>query len=270
MSALAPRQGPGRARAAERRADPADSRHRRAVQGSQRAGRSRRSRRSAARRSSICSSRPRPARGSRSSSPRSGCRADTVNVATSGSSVSKGETLVDTARNLEAMRIDMVVIRHGASGAAQFLGERIESNVINAGDGKHEHPTQGLLDMLTLRDRFGAHRGAQGRHLRRHPAQPRGAQQHLGPAPSSAREVGVCGPRSLLPRNVAGARRDGSAAHRGRDPVGRRAQHPAAPARADAGGLHPVAARVQPRLRRHAASGWRGRRRTSSSCTRAR
>ena len=58
--------------------------------------------------------------------------ADTVNVAASGSSVSKGETLVDTARNLEAMRIDMVVIRHGASGAAQFLAQRIESNVINA------------------------------------------------------------------------------------------------------------------------------------------
>src|SRR5687768_1845649 len=80
--------------------------------------------------------------------------ADTVNVASTGSSVSKGETLVDTARNLEAMRIDMVVIRHGASGAAQFLAERIESNVINAGDGTHEHPTQGLLDLLTLRDHF--------------------------------------------------------------------------------------------------------------------
>ncbi|HEX6751067.1 MAG TPA: hypothetical protein VF092_27505, partial [Longimicrobium sp.] len=81
--------------------------------------------------------------------------ADTVSISTTGSSVQKGETLVDTARNLEAMRIDMVVIRHGASGAAQFLGQRIRSNVINAGDGKHEHPTQGLLDMLTLRDRFG-------------------------------------------------------------------------------------------------------------------
>ena len=77
--------------------------------------------------------------------------ADTVNVATSGSSVSKGETLVDTARNLEAMRIDMVVIRHHASGAAKFLADRIESNVINAGDGRHAHPTQGLLDMYTIR-----------------------------------------------------------------------------------------------------------------------
>src|SRR5687767_15587955 len=85
--------------------------------------------------------------------------ADTVNVASSGSSVSKGETLVDTARNLEAMRIDMVVIRHGSSGAARFLADRIESNVINAGDGTHEHPTQGLLDLLTLRDRLGDLKG---------------------------------------------------------------------------------------------------------------
>src|SRR5688572_9781892 len=81
--------------------------------------------------------------------------ADTVNIASSGSSVVKGETLVDTARNLEAMRIDMVVIRHGSSGAAKFLADRIPSNVINAGDGLHEHPTQGLLDLLTLRDHFG-------------------------------------------------------------------------------------------------------------------
>ncbi|MFB6241056.1 MAG: aspartate carbamoyltransferase, partial [Gemmatimonadota bacterium] len=81
--------------------------------------------------------------------------ADTVNVSAKGSSVEKGETLVDTARNLEAMRIDMVVMRHGAAGAAQFLGDRISSNVINAGDGQHEHPTQALLDLLTLRAEFG-------------------------------------------------------------------------------------------------------------------
>ncbi|MBI3082025.1 MAG: aspartate carbamoyltransferase, partial [Gemmatimonadetes bacterium] len=81
--------------------------------------------------------------------------ADTVNIAAMGSSVVKGETLVDTARNLEAMRIDMVVIRHSSSGAARFLAERIPSNVINAGDGQHEHPTQALLDLLTVRDRLG-------------------------------------------------------------------------------------------------------------------
>jgi aspartate carbamoyltransferase catalytic subunit len=124
--------------------------------------------------------------------------ADTVNVASSGSSVSKGETLVDTARNLEAMRIDMVVIRHGASGAAQFLAERIESNVINAGDGTHEHPTQGLLDLLTLRDRFGRLEGLKvcicGDVLHS-----RVARSNIWGLQKMGAEVGVCGPRSLLP-----------------------------------------------------------------------
>ena len=167
-----------------------------------------------------------------------------------GLSVSKGETLVDTARNLEAMRIDMVVIRHGASGAAQFLGQRIRSNVINAGDGKHEHPTQGLLDMLTLRDRFGRIEGLKvaicGDILHS-----RVARSNIWGLTKLGAEVGVCGPATLLPRNVRGARRHGPAPDRGRDPVGRRAQRAAPPARADAGGLPPVAARVQPGLRRH-------------------
>ncbi len=127
--------------------------------------------------------------------------ADTVNVAASGSSVSKGETLVDTARNLEAMRIDMVVIRHGASGAAQFLGQRIRSNVINAGDGKHEHPTQALLDMLTLRDRFGRLDGLKvaicGDVLHS-----RVARSNIWGLTKLGAEVGVCGPPTLLPRNV--------------------------------------------------------------------
>src|SRR5437764_1492012 len=90
--------------------------------------------------------------------------ADTVNVAASGSAVQKGETLVDTARNLEAMRIDMVVIRHPSSGAAEFLGNRIRSNVVNAGDGKHEHPTQALLDLLTIRGVEMDSRVADGPH----------------------------------------------------------------------------------------------------------
>jgi aspartate carbamoyltransferase catalytic subunit len=127
--------------------------------------------------------------------------ADTVNVGASGSSVSKGETLVDTARNLEAMRIDMVVIRHGASGAAQFLGQRIRSNVINAGDGKHEHPTQALLDMLTLRDRFGRLAGLKvaicGDVLHS-----RVARSNIWGLVKLGAEVGVCGPATLLPRNV--------------------------------------------------------------------
>jgi aspartate carbamoyltransferase catalytic subunit len=129
--------------------------------------------------------------------------ADTVNVAVSGSSVSKGETLVDTARNLEAMRIDMVVIRHGASGAAQFLGRRIRSNVINAGDGKHEHPTQGLLDMLTIRDKVGHIEGVKvclvGDILHS-----RVARSNLWGLTKLGAEVAVCGPRSLLPRGIEG------------------------------------------------------------------
>ena len=127
--------------------------------------------------------------------------ADTVNVAAQGSSVSKGETLVDTAKNLEAMRIDMVVIRHGASGAAQFLGQRIRSNVINAGDGKHEHPTQGLLDLLTLRDKFGRIAGLKvaivGDVLHS-----RVARSNIWGLTKLGAEVAVCGPASLLPRNV--------------------------------------------------------------------
>ncbi|MBL8986456.1 MAG: aspartate carbamoyltransferase catalytic subunit [Gemmatimonadetes bacterium] len=128
--------------------------------------------------------------------------ADTVNVASQGSSVSKGETLVDTARNLEAMRIDMVVIRHQASGAAKFLGERIRSNVINAGDGKHEHPTQGLLDLLTLRDRFGRIEGLKvaicGDVLHS-----RVARSNIWGLLKLGAEVAVCGPPTLLPKGLA-------------------------------------------------------------------
>ncbi len=124
--------------------------------------------------------------------------ADTVNIAASGSSVSKGETLVDTARNLEAMRIDMVVIRHGASGAARFLAERIRSNVVNAGDGRHEHPTQGLLDMLTIRDHVGAIEGVRvcivGDILHS-----RVARSNIWGLTKLGAEVAVCGPRTLLP-----------------------------------------------------------------------
>ena len=127
--------------------------------------------------------------------------ADTVSISTTGSSVQKGETLVDTAKNLEAMRIDMVVIRHGSSGAAQFLGQRIASNVINAGDGKHEHPTQGLLDLLTLRDRFGRIEGLKvaicGDVLHS-----RVARSNIWGLTKLGAQVAVCGPATLLPRDI--------------------------------------------------------------------
>jgi aspartate carbamoyltransferase catalytic subunit len=127
--------------------------------------------------------------------------ADTVNIATTGSSVQKGETLVDTARNLEAMRIDMVVIRHGSSGAAQFLAERIPSNVVNAGDGRHEHPTQGLLDMLTIRD----HRGRiDGLHvcIVGDVLHSRVARSNIWGLTKLGARVAVCAPHSLLPGRI--------------------------------------------------------------------
>ena len=95
----------------------------------------------------------------------------------------------------------MVVIRHGSSGAAQFLGQRIASNVINAGDGKHEHPTQGLLDLLTLRDRFGRIEGLKvaicGDVLHS-----RVARSNIWGLTKLGAKVAVCGPAALLPRNI--------------------------------------------------------------------
>jgi len=124
--------------------------------------------------------------------------ADTVNITAYGSSVQKGENLVDTARNLEAMRIDMVVIRHESSGAAKFLAERIRSNVINAGDGKHEHPTQALLDLLTIRDTLGKIEGVKvcicGDVLHS-----RVARSNMWGLRKLGADVAVCGPKTLLP-----------------------------------------------------------------------
>jgi aspartate carbamoyltransferase catalytic subunit len=82
--------------------------------------------------------------------------ADAVNWSSSGSSVSKGETLLDTARNVEAMRPDVLVIRHGSAGAPQLIASRVSCAVVSAGDGAHEHPSQGLLDLYTLAEHFTA------------------------------------------------------------------------------------------------------------------
>ena len=127
--------------------------------------------------------------------------ADTVNISRSGSSLQKGENLVDTARNLEAMRIDMVVIRHQSSGAAEFLAQRIPSNVVNAGDGQHEHPTQALLDMLTIRDNLGSLTGRRvcivGDILHS-----RVARSNIWGLLKLGAEVAVCGPPTLIPHGV--------------------------------------------------------------------
>ncbi len=127
--------------------------------------------------------------------------ADTVNFTTTGSSVKKGETLRDTVRNIEAMKIDMVVIRHAASGAPLFLTKCIDAVVINAGDGMHEHPTQALLDMMTLREKLGKLRGLRVAII--------GDISHSRVAGSNIRglltmgaQVMVCGPRTLLPAGI--------------------------------------------------------------------
>ncbi|HSH37547.1 MAG TPA: aspartate carbamoyltransferase catalytic subunit [Chthoniobacterales bacterium] len=81
--------------------------------------------------------------------------ADVINISATASSLTKGETLKDTARNLEALHADIIVLRHSSAGSAQFLAQRLNSSVINGGDGAHEHPTQALLDLYTIREKMG-------------------------------------------------------------------------------------------------------------------
>ncbi|MBI2620017.1 MAG: aspartate carbamoyltransferase catalytic subunit [Ignavibacteriales bacterium] len=127
--------------------------------------------------------------------------ADVVSFATAGSSVSKGETLKDTARNIEAMKIDMVVIRHSSPGAAHFLSRVVEANVINAGDGAHEHPTQALLDMMTLKAKYGSLEGVRvcivGDILHS-----RVARSNIYGLITMGAKVSVCGPATLIPRGI--------------------------------------------------------------------
>ena len=113
----------------------------------------------------------------------------------------KGENLVDTARNLEAMRIDMVVMRHRSSGAAQFLADRIPSNVINGGDGQHEHPTQALLDMLTIRDHLKRIEGVKV-CIVGDIVHSRVARSNIYGLTKLGAEVAVCGPPTLVPRGI--------------------------------------------------------------------
>ncbi len=127
--------------------------------------------------------------------------ADVVNVSSSGSSVSKGETLLDTARNIEAMRTDVMVVRHGSSGAARFLAARLGCSVVNAGDGAHEHPTQALLDAFTIRRRKGRLDGLTVAIC--------GDVAHSRVARSNALLLGkmgavvrLTGPRTMLPRSA--------------------------------------------------------------------
>ncbi|HHM24413.1 MAG TPA: aspartate carbamoyltransferase catalytic subunit [Bacteroidetes bacterium] len=127
--------------------------------------------------------------------------ADIVNFSASTSSVLKGETLKDTARNIEAMKIDVVVIRHSAVGAPHFLARCLDSSIINAGDGAHEHPTQGLLDMLTLYERFGNLEGLRVLIVG-DIAHSRVARSNIYGLRTMGAKVSVCGPATLMPVDV--------------------------------------------------------------------
>lgn len=127
--------------------------------------------------------------------------ADVVNFASSGSSVSKGETLKDTARNIEAMKIDMVVIRHASPGAAHFLSRVVDANVINAGDGGHEHPTQALLDMYTLREKFGSLKGLRV-CIVGDITHSRVARSNIYGLTTMGADVSVCGPATMIPKEI--------------------------------------------------------------------
>ncbi|MDK9700616.1 MAG: aspartate carbamoyltransferase catalytic subunit [bacterium] len=127
--------------------------------------------------------------------------ADVLNFAAGGSSVSKGETLLDTIRNLEAMKIDAVVMRHSAPGAPWFLADRINSVVINAGDGAHEHPTQALLDLYTLREKFHVLEGLRVT-LVGDISHSRVAMSNLFALQTAGAIPAVCGPKTMIPRAI--------------------------------------------------------------------
>ena len=127
--------------------------------------------------------------------------ADVINVSQSSSSTVKGESLKDTALTLAAMAADVIVIRHPASGAADFLARHVPSAVINGGDGTHEHPTQALLDLFTIRQRKSALAGLRVSIIG-DIAHSRVARSNIFAMRAMGMEVRVCGPASLMPMHV--------------------------------------------------------------------
>jgi aspartate carbamoyltransferase catalytic subunit len=127
--------------------------------------------------------------------------ADTINFSASGSSVKKGETLLDTVNNILAMKVDMIVMRHSSPGAPHFLAKHIKANIINAGDGTHEHPTQALLDTYSLREKLGDLAGKKiaiiGDILHS-----RVALSNIYALKKQGAEVRLCGPSTLIPKQI--------------------------------------------------------------------
>lgn len=127
--------------------------------------------------------------------------ADTINFSASGSSVSKGETLLDTVNNILSMKVDMVVMRHSASGAPHFLAKHIPAAIINAGDGINEHPTQALLDALSITEKYGRLEGVKVA-LIGDIMHSRVAQSNIYLLKKMGAEVIVCGPPTLIPKHI--------------------------------------------------------------------
>jgi len=127
--------------------------------------------------------------------------ADALNWTAAQSSTTKGETLLDTAKNLEAMRPDVLVVRHASSGAPNFLARHVGCAVVSAGDGAHEHPSQGLLDCFTLRERFGS---LEGRTVAivGDISHSRVARSDLHSLPKLGARVRLCGPPTMIPQGV--------------------------------------------------------------------
>ncbi|MCG6926825.1 MAG: aspartate carbamoyltransferase catalytic subunit [Acidobacteria bacterium] len=129
--------------------------------------------------------------------------ADSLSIAAATSSVSKGETLLDTAKNLEAMKPDMVIMRHASSGAPHFLARHCRFAVVNAGDGAHEHPTQALLDALTLRQRKGRLKGLKVAIVG-DITHSRVARSNLWLLSKMGAQVVLCGPPTVIPPGIEG------------------------------------------------------------------
>ncbi len=127
--------------------------------------------------------------------------ADVINISTTTSSAAKGETLLDTARNIEAMKSDIIIVRHSCSGAPRYIASRLTSSVINAGDGFHEHPTQALLDMFTIREKLGKIEGLRVAIVG-DIAHSRVARSNIYGLAAMGAEVRVCGPATMIPSGI--------------------------------------------------------------------
>jgi len=127
--------------------------------------------------------------------------ADTINFSASGSSVSKGETLLDTVNNILSMKVDMVVMRHSASGAPHFLAKHIPAAIINAGDGINEHPTQALLDAFSILEKFESLKGVRVAIIG-DIMHSRVAQSNISLLSKMGAEIVVCGPPTLIPKYI--------------------------------------------------------------------